>query len=257
MFSTLPSETIDYILDYLHDDRSALLACSLTCKGWLSCSRYHLFSEVLLHNSNVDSFMELLDIEWTSVGPAIQRLTLDQLEPGSDRNSRPIHASPNVPRLVYHLYNVVSLRVSRVIWENAPQSVQELVSCINFKHLEIRFTSFKTYSQLANIICASPMLHTLSLSGIYWESSGSSALHLQRRPFRLHYLGLHSFGRLRICVEWLLTQSPVPPVQFLCVHLDVAAVEPEVIPFLRTFMRTAGASVERLRILVPTNIPGM
>ncbi|TBU24559.1 hypothetical protein BD311DRAFT_610699, partial [Dichomitus squalens] len=39
----LPAETIDNIIDYLHDDVTTLAASSLVCRAWLPACRYHLF----------------------------------------------------------------------------------------------------------------------------------------------------------------------------------------------------------------------
>ncbi|OCH84580.1 hypothetical protein OBBRIDRAFT_696745, partial [Obba rivulosa] len=41
--SSLPPELIDMIVEYLHDDCHALIACSLTSKAWVPSSRKHLF----------------------------------------------------------------------------------------------------------------------------------------------------------------------------------------------------------------------
>lgn len=41
--SVVPPEVRDYIIDVLHDDKSALRQCSLVCRGWIPSSSYHLF----------------------------------------------------------------------------------------------------------------------------------------------------------------------------------------------------------------------
>ncbi|KAJ3551149.1 hypothetical protein NM688_g4888 [Phlebia brevispora] len=42
--NTLPQELIDYILDYLHDDKESLLLCCTVSKSWLSPCSFHLFA---------------------------------------------------------------------------------------------------------------------------------------------------------------------------------------------------------------------
>lgn len=42
----LPPELIDMVIDFLHNDRPSLLACSLVCRSWLPESRVHLFHTV-------------------------------------------------------------------------------------------------------------------------------------------------------------------------------------------------------------------
>ncbi|KAH9836531.1 uncharacterized protein C8Q71DRAFT_758372 [Rhodofomes roseus] len=44
----LPLELHEYIVDYLHDDRVALRACSLTSQSWLPVTRLHLFGCICL-----------------------------------------------------------------------------------------------------------------------------------------------------------------------------------------------------------------
>lgn len=46
--SGIPPELSDRVIDFLHDDWSALKACSLTCKAWLPTSRFHLWNRVVL-----------------------------------------------------------------------------------------------------------------------------------------------------------------------------------------------------------------
>ena len=49
MPSSLPSEILDLIVDYLHDDPTALKTCCLLSKSWISRTRTHLFSRVKFH----------------------------------------------------------------------------------------------------------------------------------------------------------------------------------------------------------------
>jgi hypothetical protein len=39
----LPTELIDYIIDYLHDSPSILRTCARVCRAWVAPSRFHLF----------------------------------------------------------------------------------------------------------------------------------------------------------------------------------------------------------------------
>jgi len=42
----LPRETLDYIVDFLHDEPETLKACCLASKSWVPRTRKHLFSEI-------------------------------------------------------------------------------------------------------------------------------------------------------------------------------------------------------------------
>ena len=48
----LPSELLDHILDYLHDDRQALQSCSLVCHALVPSARFHLFQKVKVDSGN-------------------------------------------------------------------------------------------------------------------------------------------------------------------------------------------------------------
>ncbi|KAK7688938.1 hypothetical protein QCA50_007629 [Cerrena zonata] len=48
MLSKIPQELIDYIIDFLHNDKETLVHCALTHTTWTNTSRYHLFSSILI-----------------------------------------------------------------------------------------------------------------------------------------------------------------------------------------------------------------
>ncbi|KAI0783199.1 hypothetical protein C8Q75DRAFT_469334 [Abortiporus biennis] len=51
VFDNLPQELLDYILDFLHHERTTLKNCSQVCKAWLNESRRHLFRIIILRCS--------------------------------------------------------------------------------------------------------------------------------------------------------------------------------------------------------------
>ncbi|KAJ7711293.1 hypothetical protein B0H14DRAFT_3021111 [Mycena olivaceomarginata] len=58
-----PTELHDYIIDHLHNDKRALLACSLVSTIWSTSSRYHLFQNactIHVDRRNFRQFCELL-----------------------------------------------------------------------------------------------------------------------------------------------------------------------------------------------------
>ncbi|KAF9644347.1 hypothetical protein BDM02DRAFT_3103092, partial [Thelephora ganbajun] len=42
----LPPETLDYIVDFLHDNRETLEQCCLVSKSWVPRARKHLFADI-------------------------------------------------------------------------------------------------------------------------------------------------------------------------------------------------------------------
>ncbi|KIP02378.1 hypothetical protein PHLGIDRAFT_297748 [Phlebiopsis gigantea 11061_1 CR5-6] len=55
----LPQELIDYVMDFLHDDRASLRVCTLVSHTWLPAGRLHLFSDHLVRvgAANVFDFL--------------------------------------------------------------------------------------------------------------------------------------------------------------------------------------------------------
>lgn len=48
MVVQIPLDLIEWVIDYLHDDKHALYACSLVHPDWLPTARYHTFRSVEL-----------------------------------------------------------------------------------------------------------------------------------------------------------------------------------------------------------------
>lgn len=61
-FRHFPPETLDAVVDQLHDDTNPLAACGLACKLLLPSSRYHLFSDITFTGApnQMAQFLELL-----------------------------------------------------------------------------------------------------------------------------------------------------------------------------------------------------
>ena len=50
--SYLPPETLDYIVDLLHDESSALNECCLVSKSWIPRTRRHLFAHIQFYSAD-------------------------------------------------------------------------------------------------------------------------------------------------------------------------------------------------------------
>jgi hypothetical protein len=51
----IAQEVTDMIIDFLHDDKRALRACSLVCTSWARSAQYHLFYDYRVEPQNVQS----------------------------------------------------------------------------------------------------------------------------------------------------------------------------------------------------------
>src|SRR5258708_5038416 len=65
----LPAETLDHIVDFLHDTKHALRNCCLVSKSWIPRTRKHLFANVRIGSvKNLQSWKETFPDPSTSPG---------------------------------------------------------------------------------------------------------------------------------------------------------------------------------------------
>ena len=80
MLPAIPQELSDTILDFLHDDVTALCSAGLVCKSWLPASRFHLFSDIQLNTRVADNAhqrgLEVICAERSTIPPYILSLSI-------------------------------------------------------------------------------------------------------------------------------------------------------------------------------------
>jgi len=74
----LPVETLDHILDFLHDSTHALRHCCLVSKSWIPHTRSHLFAEIRFRTAkNLDSWKDTFPDPSTSPACFTKSLSVD------------------------------------------------------------------------------------------------------------------------------------------------------------------------------------
>lgn len=109
------------IIDFLHNDKCALITTSLICRSWLQSARYHLYSSITLFISSSDTINAFLGhLEATpSLGPLIRSLTLRG--PGSDSQFATIRiCAATICRILEKLPSVVTLTLDTIVWSLVP-----------------------------------------------------------------------------------------------------------------------------------------
>ncbi|KAJ6491414.1 hypothetical protein C8R47DRAFT_450253 [Mycena vitilis] len=168
-----PTELHDYIIDHLHRDKRALLACSLVCSAWSASSRYHLFqnaSTIHVHRGNLLRFCELLSTQ--RLNAYIGRLHLDShlIDDRFDAESNPdrlqfsydLHRFPGLPclkylRLNYHHDGLLPSFFSAIS--------QNLSTITDLEFTSMHFNSFSQFLQIVDLL---PLLRRVSLVGVLW-----------------------------------------------------------------------------------------
>ncbi|TFK41703.1 hypothetical protein BDQ12DRAFT_589088, partial [Crucibulum laeve] len=186
---------------------------SLLDRTWLQSSRVHLFRLVSLNQHNVDDFTSLVISSKSTIPPFVKQLEL-----------APEHVDSRwLRRLIPFLEvltSVTVLHISNVEWSclysssrhNFLSTFSPTVTDLHICNME-----FEQFTDVLDIICASPMLTSISLDTVVWHHSSfkfASATGKQLPPSVKH-LRLRSCS-IRNVVNWLLSHSSVPIVH----HLD-------------------------------------
>ena len=250
----LPPETIDTIVDHLHDDKTTLLACSLS-KGLLQSSRYHLFSELLIKPRTGDLFplLDLLSTPSGTIAPFVRRLVFDNITSYVFHYGVPdvAHAIRNMPRLASRLPLVNSLRFSNFDFEHLPQeiSIQLFSHFRNFRDLELHSLHFFRFSEFVDLVCSFPSLKRLSIKWVTWTLNGRTIQTLGRAS---PLIGWHIFevagkSNSKDLADWLSAHDPPATVHSL--YYDAKSAKEK--RSFRSLLRQTGPSLQRLQISFP------
>ncbi|KIL67202.1 hypothetical protein M378DRAFT_297222 [Amanita muscaria Koide BX008] len=185
-------EIICEIISHLRDDKKTLLALGLVSKQTLYESRHHLFS--IVHFSaprddsyvweDLDRFLRLVDVSWTSFTHTTQCISLQNL------NDRPAHDDGTgryipVARIRINLHNVKSLRLSNVKWSYTTSYILALVLQFPIEHLSLFWCDASNISNLLSGLA--PSLKTLDMTGMSFATipEDPSIPHLRSRSLFL------------------------------------------------------------------------
>ncbi|RDB29950.1 hypothetical protein Hypma_013913 [Hypsizygus marmoreus] len=253
---TIPPENIDVIIDHLHADPATLRACSLVSRGWVSSSRYHLFSSVTLDNWNGPSFLALLQSpSGPDIGALVQHLSL-HTEKALDWfiKSIPVLSSHLQPTaLTFDISNYTDpddfedddeyeygYRENR---RRVRKDASVFLNCfptVTTLHLSIYCD---TFLEAAELISSFRSLKKLSL-GLLWTQESDTAIsprHLVL-PGSIEALSIPSDGESHF-IRWLLCHTNPPHPSKLTLDFHVAQAEP-----VAACLRELGGSLETLSL---------
>jgi hypothetical protein len=197
----LPQELLDFIIDFLFDDKQSLKACSLTCRAFLSASRLHIFTQMHLQPERFSSFMA----SSPSVVPFVQSLRFDSTKPKAamylsiqDLNMLPNLKSLTVKGSAFHPHLPPPLAES---W------------CTQIACLSMESQGFSDFYQFARFIVLFTSLERLSMKNMLWFGQSIPDLH-QRLPSTLRTLDLQQCSISQL-FEWILCHDPIPSLHTL------------------------------------------
>jgi hypothetical protein len=284
----LPQETLEEILDFLHDDHQSLLACSLTSMRLVSVSRFHLFSEVALKSDGLCTFLELLDAPWSSFSNSISRIVIIgerkkticelrcrerlALARGLLPSAIPTKYVPkDFSRLRGRLGGVESVRFMTLSPADVPEVFWRLLQEMkSIKSMEVDRVAFRCPLRFFGYLSSLPLLETLSISRptMSMDSSWEESLSLDqlkvrspRNPFRVPLLDLRRLGAEgnqkmstiggMAVLGWLLDQCPTPSVCGVRMNVDY---ESDMTPLLTRYLEANGSTIKNLWISLPGSL---
>ena len=178
----LPRETLDHIVDLLHDDPEALKACCLASKPWIPRTRMHLFAKV--------EFGSAEDFElWKKTFPDPSNSPAHHTHTMFVRCTPPVlMAGAWVGSLVQAFPHIMRLKLSWTTFhDNYNQRVTagelEKMSLTPFHRLSQTLKSlhmvffFLPYPQILDLVRASPFLEDLALFGVNIPSGDGVNFH--------------------------------------------------------------------------------
>lgn len=130
----LPSEILDDIVDFLHDDSEALHRCCLVLKPWISRTRKHLFADIKFQSDNdLDSWKKTFPDPMNSPARHTRTLTIE-CDPGDTGEGSWIQSFSSVERLVVNytwaIIDITHLRAPVPFYTFAPSLKSLLITAL-------------------------------------------------------------------------------------------------------------------------------
>lgn len=265
----LPPELCDHVIDYLWDDPHALIACSLTCRGWVPTTRLHLFEAVKLKGphdcARLHQALNASGTAPTAIADCIRDLSI--ITPPSefvDAGGEPAEGGSRwlcywMPKLLPKLCHVNCLRLEHVDWEllAANESTKDCILCFspNLKELHLSSLMFATADALLQTITSFPQLITLEMSYLVWWGDHSPSpshppppeLELEQGQckIRIEQLSMSYLYGPTVVLDWLL--RPPFDLRLRRFEWDSSGKYPQR-PILMELLRKAEESLEHLRL---------
>ncbi|KAH9949737.1 hypothetical protein B0H21DRAFT_88335 [Amylocystis lapponica] len=194
----VPPELCDRMIDFLWDDLLALRACGLTCRLWLSSSRYHLFypKSVKLHNLRDWELFEAIlhgSVQASTQLPHyIRNLSMivfnnfDGSKVESTGLAPGVRSNTALLQLMEDFSAVQQLSVTGYTVSNVEKPADNHLQLVKFlcesafmrslTKLELCSVAFETHGDLVRVLSACPPLSSLVLKGCRIERELSPLL---------------------------------------------------------------------------------
>lgn len=226
----LAAETVDAVIDYLHDDKAALATCTLVRRSWTPAARLHLFCDLIVDSENFPSLLSVLDTS-PDIGFVVRSFTVQgghdkqPLSPYRRRKYSALDAAfaAQAADLAAHMPNVRSLKLqmAAVAWELSIQ--EDILSGLSrtlttITQLALTRVNFRTFGHATAFICTFPTLRRLTMTDVSWDTNAMVTPALAR-PLIVEISSMQIAIHARSLVDWLRVQDPLPAVHTASVQV--------------------------------------
>jgi hypothetical protein len=229
----IPPELSDRVIDFLHDDWSALKACSLACKAWLPASRFHLWNRVVLrYSADGTDYAEFL-----KASPAITSCIVDlTVEFPTDR-STDTSREPEATWMTETLIPIFStLRILRQLMFVGAHFGEDAFlakiypSLSTARVVQLSMCHFSRFSSFVELVWSSPSLENLRLDTISFDQVDAYTPRppsVPRPELKFLMIIYYSSVHMPVVIDWLVSEGFCTHVDFLVVfqqHIECPAI---------------------------------
>lgn len=249
----LPPEIIDEIIDYLHDDKKALLLLSRVSKRALVRSRRYLFHTVHIieDDRRLEGFLYLVSSPWTSFTFAVKRILLEGLFKPRYR-WRPVR---KISRVAANLCNVATVCISSThnrcsSWALIPIDLRKILFQMKMQDLRLDSLELYHHGSLKNFLdMFPPSIKSLSLSNlrfgkILFPSNAASVL----RHVKFTLLDTSSLVLFKGAFDVMVSNQISITVDAFHLRLFASSVERDIVVFKAKILKHVGPSIKHLLI---------
>ncbi|KZT01001.1 uncharacterized protein LAESUDRAFT_708102 [Laetiporus sulphureus 93-53] len=240
----VPQEMVDMVIDELGRtyQRSALAACSLTCRDWLPRSKIHIHSSVRIDScSNIERLTKLYD---SHLARYVRSLSIDACVDGEPAahpwtdNARPLlRLFPNVDRLA----------LDAIIWQDLHKDTQKIIleQYPSVSDLWASTCDFADPCEFVKLLQAFPKLESVRLEGMCWDTSECEKQLANNGPeLRLKWLDVNELCKHpSVVAKWASRYRT--SVQIENIHFSLGCDHPRE---LDNLLQLAGSSVKTLSL---------
>jgi hypothetical protein len=153
-------EITDWIIDFLHNDRPTLEACSLICKAWLPARRFHLFSTFSLNGFEATAAkLHALKLPLSTLPKCVRYTTIDGCWQSAE----------GLLFAVFQFQVLRSLKLRNFRFPPMQVAITIPLPLLNsLTALEIIDARFTTCRQLLDVINAFQSLDSIAFTGMVW-----------------------------------------------------------------------------------------